>query len=150
MIFVLQNTLHFNQQFYKFCSLLKSIVRRKTEVRRQRKELSYQREQRPPEERKKYPETKTRPEASKAVASSRPARNVEARGNDVAAPAPTTHAAAANPKSIESPPSGSRAHLAVAFGRTTHLPPPQPQRQTKSAPLHRARASSAENLNVSC
>ncbi len=118
-------------------------------MRRQRKELSYQREQRPPEEAKQAA-VKTRPEIEKTSTPSKPVRTeASVTSNSTTT---TTHAAAASPngKGAQSSPAANRSQAAaVAFGRTTHLPPPQRQRQTKSAPLHRVRAGSAENLSVS-
>ena len=112
-------------------------------MRRQRKEIAAQREQRPPEENPKHPDPVTKPEAKKTSLSSRPARTESAA---TAAAETASHAAATNNNAVESPQGANK--VTVAFGRTTKLPPSQPQRQAKSAPLHRVRAGSAENLNV--
>eukprot|EP00112_Aurelia_sp_Birch-Aquarium-sp1_P008245 Seg1903.7 transcript_id=Seg1903.7/GoldUCD/mRNA.D3Y31 product="Mitogen-activated protein kinase 15" protein_id=Seg1903.7/GoldUCD/D3Y31 len=127
--------------------LYENIIKRKADIRRQRKELSYQREQRPAEDSPKHVSRETKPEAKKSSLSGRPARTEAAASSAAVAitttPASPSHSGAA---AADSPQGASKFN--VAFGRTTKLPPPQPQRQTKSAPLHRARAGSAENLNV--
>ncbi len=128
-------------------------MKRKADIRRQRKELSYQREQRPPEKAAAKPAaSKSRQEVSKPSYQAKPVKTeAHATTHATTTTATASHGAAVNSdvKAAQSPPVASK-HAAVAFGRTTHLPPPQPQRQTKSAPLHRVRAGSAENLNVSC
>ena len=117
--------------------------------------MSAQREQRPAAEQSSRLQAvaAARTDAKKSSLSSRPVRTEAAStaaavtagqsavANDAAA-ATTTAAGAA-----ESPSGANK--VTVAFGRTTKLPPSQPQRQAKSAPLHRVRAGSAENLNVS-
>eukprot|EP00794_Sanderia_malayensis_P004816 gene4816-5447_t len=130
--------------------LYESIIKRKAEVRRQRKELSYQREQRPADEARQYaPAT-----ASKSRPANPGAKPVKSEAS-VTSNATTTavaNPASPNAKGAHSSPVGNRSspHVAVAFGRTTHQLPPSParaQRPSKSAPLHRARAGSAENLH---
>ncbi|XP_065062216.1 extracellular signal-regulated kinase 2-like [Rhopilema esculentum] len=134
--------------------LYESIIKRKAEVRRQRREMTAQREQRPAAEQSSRPQAvaAARTDAKKSSLSSRPVKTeavstaaaMTAGQSAVAneAAAPTTTAAGA----AESPSGANKA--TVAFGRTTKLPPSQPQRQAKSAPLHRVRAGSAENLNT--
>nr|ARJ54258.1 ERK7 [Aurelia aurita] len=130
--------------------LYENIIRRKADIRRQRKEQSYQREQRPAEDSPKHVSRETKPEAKKSSLSGRPARTEAASSSAAVAITTTTaspsHAGAAAAQGADSPQGASKVN--VAFGRTTKLPPPQPQRQTKSAPLHRVRAGSAENLNA--
>ena len=125
---------------------LQSIIKRKAEVRRQRKEIAIaaQREQRPPEESPKQAKATAKAEVRKTSASGKAAK-AEPAATGVAEAA--HHAGATGHSAVESPQGASK--MTVAFGRTTKLPPSQPQRQSKSAPLHKVRAGSAENLNVS-
>jgi len=124
--------------------LYENIIKRKAEVRRQRKEIAAQREQRPAEDDSKqaHPTTKTGTRKT-----SLPGKQTKTdSGTAGVTESVPQAAAAANSHSAESPQGASK--VTVAFGRTTKLPPSQPQRQAKSAPLHRVRAGSAENLNV--
>lgn len=123
--------------------LYESIIKRKTEVRRQRKEIAAQREQRPPDENPKQFETAAKQEAKRSSVSGRPSKTDFAT---TAAAETASHVAAHSLSPAGSPQGASK--VTVAFGRTTKLPPSQPQRQAKSAPLHRVRAGSAENLNA--
>lgn len=124
---------------------LQSIIKHKAEVRRQRKEIVAQREQRPPDQSPKHVASTVKPEPRKTSGPGRAAKTEASNTNDAELASQAAAAATAN-HAADSPQGASK--VRVAFGRTTKLPPSQPQRQTKSAPFHRARAGSAENLNV--
>ena len=122
---------------------MQSIIKRKAEVRRQRKEIAAQREQRPPDQSPKHVASTAKPEHRKISGPGRAAKPEPSHANN--AEVASQAAATVNP-GADSPQGASK--VTVAFGRTTKLPPSQHQRQTKSAPLHRVKAGSAENLNV--